>query len=506
VRPARAGALLLTAALLAPAASGAEVRLQSVAFPEGSRVDVPFAGTGRAPTGATVEAEVRAEGTRTRIALAWKRLPPALLFGGDVTAYVLWGVATNGTVEHLGELFPREPKGNAEFATGRKSFALMVTAEPYPGVARPSELVVFTGEAPKPEKARSEPFTFTQLSAGAMPSTPSIATAEWTSREPLELLQARAVLARAQRLKEGDADQSTVREARFALAEAESAARGGRVSAPLAEARRATALASEAIREVERRRAAEEAARLEAEARAKEAARKARAEDEAERRRQAEAALAEIEELRRQAASDLQQTRQASAALELARAQLEEERSLLRERQTLLEREREELSTRLADALERVAPTARSERGLVVSLSGASFESGRATLTPAARVTIGKLAGILLMSPGSSVRVEGHTDSSGSAAANRKLSSERARNVADLLREHGIDGDRIAFEGFGADRPVAPNATASDRARNRRVEVVLTGAAVEEKPGALSPVPLPDGPAPPADEVPPPLR
>jgi len=480
VRPRRAAVLALAVALLAPAAPAEEVLLHAVSFPEGTRVDVPFAATGRSAAGATLEAEVRVDGARTRIALSWKRMKPAILFGGDLTSYVLWAVAPDGAVENLGELFTREAKGSAEYATGRRSFGLLVTAEPDPGVASPSEVVVFAGEAPKPEKARSEPFTFARLSGEAKPATPSIATVEWAGGEPLELLQARAVLARAERLKSGDPDQRTVREARFALAEAEGAPRDGRSVPLLAEARRATALAAEAIREVERRRAADEAARIEAEARAKEAARKARAEDEAERRRQAEAALAEIEELRRTAAFDLQQTRQASAALELARAQIEEERGALRERQAALEEERAALAARLESALGIVAPTVRSEQGLVVTLSGASFESGRAVLTPAARVTIGTLAGILLMSPGRNVRIEGHTDSGGSA-----------RNVADLLREQGIDGARLAFDGFGADRPVAPNSTATGRALNRRVEVVLSEDAAGGASGAKSAEPPP---------------
>ena len=75
MRPSRAVASLLALALLAlaPAASGAEVLLHAVSFPEGARVDVPFAGNGRSPQGATLEAEVRAEGARTRIALARRR-------------------------------------------------------------------------------------------------------------------------------------------------------------------------------------------------------------------------------------------------------------------------------------------------------------------------------------------------------------------------------------------------------------------------------------------------
>ena len=484
-RPSRAalGAVLLcTLAAGAPAAGAAEVTLHAVPFPERTTVDVPFAATDRAPAGATLEAEVRAEGAQTRVAVSWKRMRPAMLFGGDVTSYALWAVTKDGVAENLGELFVKAAKGETSFSTGQKVFGLMVTAEPFPGVTRPGELVVFTSGAPKPARARSAPFPFSRFSTDAKPAHASIAALDWTSEEPLEVVQARAILAMAERLKAGDPDQRAVREARTALAQAENSARGGSAAAVVDYARRAAALSSEAIREVARRRAAEEAARLEAERRAKEAALKAEAADEADRRRQTEAALAEIEQLRQKTALDLEQTRQAAAALAVAKAQLEEERARLLEQKAALQKERDALAARLGGALEKVASTTRTARGLVVNLPGISFDTGKATLKPATRVTVGKLAGILLMIPELNIRVEGYTDSTGSAATNRKLSEDRARNVADLLREQGIDGERMVSEGYGAENPVASNATAEGRAQNRRVEIIVAEGTIEAAP------------------------
>ena len=65
--------------------------------------------------------------------------------------------------------------------------------------------------------------------------------------------------------------------------------------------------------------------------------------------------------------------------------------------------------------------------------------------------------------------VEGHTDSSGSAELNQRLSERRAAAVVDYLASHGVNRGRLRAEGFGASRPVVSNATAEGRAQNRRV-------------------------------------
>jgi outer membrane protein OmpA-like peptidoglycan-associated protein len=483
---ARTGLVLALTALLAPSAAAADVTLHAVPFPERSTLDIPFAATVRTPAGGSLEGEVKAEGAQTRVAISWKRMKPAILFGGNVTSYVVWVVTKDGVAENLGELFVRDAKGDATFATGRKVFGLMVTAEPFPGVTRPSDVVVFTGGAPKPGKAKSEPFAFGRFAADSKPSTPSIASLEWTSEEPLELVQARAILAMAQNVKAGDQDQRTVREAETALAQAVNSTRGGSPRAVVDYARRAAALASEAIRDVARRRAAEEAARLEAEQRAKEASLREEAADEADRRRQSESALAQIEELRQKTVLDLEQTRQAAAALAAAKAQLEAETVRLGGEKAALQQERDALAARLGGALDKVATTTKTARGLVVNLPGISFDTGKATLKPDTRVTVGKLAGILLMIPELNIRVEGYTDSIGKAGTNLKLSTERARNVFGLLREQGIAETRMTFEGYGAENPAAANDTADGRAKNRRVEIIVAEGQIQAAPKAAA--------------------
>jgi OmpA-OmpF porin, OOP family len=73
------------------------------------------------------------------------------------------------------------------------------------------------------------------------------------------------------------------------------------------------------------------------------------------------------------------------------------------------------------------------------------------------------------------VRIEGHTDSRGSAKLNRKLSKNRAQSVVDWLVRHGIDAQRMSSEGFGPDRPIDSNKTEEGRRNNRRVEFHIQG-------------------------------
>jgi len=68
--------------------------------------------------------------------------------------------------------------------------------------------------------------------------------------------------------------------------------------------------------------------------------------------------------------------------------------------------------------------------------------------------------------------VEGHTDATGSASSNQKLSEDRARAVVDRLVEMGIDPGRLTGKGLGQNNPVADNSSAEGRAKNRRVEFV----------------------------------
>jgi outer membrane protein OmpA-like peptidoglycan-associated protein len=80
------------------------------------------------------------------------------------------------------------------------------------------------------------------------------------------------------------------------------------------------------------------------------------------------------------------------------------------------------------------------------------------------------------------VTVEGHTDSRGSAAYNRKLSKNRAKSVVSWLTAHGIDPKRLTSEGFGPDRPIDTNETEEGRRNNRRVEFHIAETAPKPQP------------------------
>lgn len=89
------------------------------------------------------------------------------------------------------------------------------------------------------------------------------------------------------------------------------------------------------------------------------------------------------------------------------------------------------------------------------------------------RSDLGVLAASLNKYPDTHVQVVGHTDNTGSAAYNLDLSQRRAGTVANTLIANGVSGGRVSAFGRGEDQPVASNLTATGRAQNRRVEIII---------------------------------
>jgi outer membrane protein OmpA-like peptidoglycan-associated protein len=105
---------------------------------------------------------------------------------------------------------------------------------------------------------------------------------------------------------------------------------------------------------------------------------------------------------------------------------------------------------------------------------GLTFPSGSSRLDDSGRGLIDRLQEALEIYPRSQVRVEGHTDSSGSPGANQSLSQKRATAVASYLIESaGLQAFRVNAMGYGDTRPVTSNRTAAGRAQNRRIDVVI---------------------------------
>lgn len=101
-----------------------------------------------------------------------------------------------------------------------------------------------------------------------------------------------------------------------------------------------------------------------------------------------------------------------------------------------------------------------------------NFASGKSTAADMSEID--NLAAVLKAYPNISIEVGGHTDSAGNAASNTQLSDARANTVKARLVAKGIDASRISTKGYGSVKPVASNDTAAGKAKNRRIEVMIT--------------------------------
>lgn len=131
-------------------------------------------------------------------------------------------------------------------------------------------------------------------------------------------------------------------------------------------------------------------------------------------------------------------------------------------------REAEELQLQI-DMLEAEA----TERGLVLTLGDVLFATGSARIQGGTNQNLEKLVNFLKQYPDRNVLIEGHTDNVGSAMFNQNLSRQRAESVRQFLTSRGIASRRLTVSGYGFERPVATNDTATGRQQNRRVEVVI---------------------------------
>jgi len=108
--------------------------------------------------------------------------------------------------------------------------------------------------------------------------------------------------------------------------------------------------------------------------------------------------------------------------------------------------------------------------------SDVSFAVNSARIEPSLEPILSRFAQTLNENPKTTVRIIGHTDSTGSDAINDPLSVNRAASVRSYLTARGVATGRIAIDGVGSREPVAGNDTEAGRARNRRVEIFVAEA------------------------------
>jgi outer membrane protein OmpA-like peptidoglycan-associated protein len=191
---------------------------------------------------------------------------------------------------------------------------------------------------------------------------------------------------------------------------------------------------------------------------------------EAERlRMEAQMRAEETERLRQQAAEQEQARLQAEQALQGAASQQAAKVGAAREKELSLAREEAEL---VAGA--KLPTSKRDARGEVFTLAGDAFASGQVSLTASAAASVKALAHYIDVARAAGVRIDGYTDNQGATEANQALSQRRADAVRKALVAGGATDVRIDVAGHGAGSPIADNATAAGRAKNRRVEIVVT--------------------------------
>ncbi len=477
---------------------------------------VNLTGTSIAPQ-AHGSAKVESHLGRISIELDVSGLPKPQSFGSEYLTYVAFAITPEGRAQNLGEIVLDGGK-KITVTTDLQAFGIIVTAEPYFGVTRPSDVVVMENTV-RPDTVGATEYInarFDLLGKGSyIPTRAAWEPQTIDPKVPLALHEARNAVRIAQiagadkyatqsfdravqLLKQADEYQArkhpennpinTV--ARQAVQQAEDSrviALRHQGEERLTRERQASAAresaANEQATEESRRRAEAEQTAQEEQKRSAEA----QAESETANRQRQEAEAASKQAAQAQAAAEqaqqaaLQQQQQAQAETERARqaAQQSDQQRLQ------AEREREELRARLLQQFNLILETRDTARGLIVNMSDVLFDSGKWTLRPLAREKLAKLSGIVLAYPGLKLQVEGHTDSVGGEAFNQTLSEKRADGVRDYLTGQGIGSENVSARGFGKTQPIASNATARGRQQNRRVEIVVSGEVIGTQIGGV---------------------
>jgi outer membrane protein OmpA-like peptidoglycan-associated protein len=101
------------------------------------------------------------------------------------------------------------------------------------------------------------------------------------------------------------------------------------------------------------------------------------------------------------------------------------------------------------------------------------YTTNSADIEERSKIILDAFAAYLIKHPTMVIEISGHTDSRGDDNANKALSAERAFEVMKYLVDHGVEGKRLSYQGYGESKPVGDNNTDEGRAMNRRTEFVI---------------------------------
>jgi outer membrane protein OmpA-like peptidoglycan-associated protein len=490
---------------------------------------IDFKGTSLMPA-AHGEARVNTTRGAMKIEVEFANLQSPKSFGNEYLTYVLWAISPEGRAVNIGEvLVGGNDRGKLDVTTDLQAFAMIVTAEPYYAVRRPSDVVVMENDI-RPDTVGTTERVDAKYEltgrGGYIPTGYIFDPVLISARLPLEFYEARNAVRIAESEGADHYAAASYANAIRQLTEANAmASRRNVEQKPLIAISREVVQTAEDSREIaEKARETERGDAKNRDAAWREADAKAQSVIDAKARRRAEDAeasanagqanaeagqanaeneKAEADRKRKEAernAADAQagqQNAQAAAMTadqqrQAAEAESERNKAAAASSDQQLQqamREREELRARLLIQLNTILMTRDTARGLVVNMSDVLFDTGKYTLRPAAREKLAKISGIILAYPTLNLAIEGNTDSVGGDEYNQDLSERRAGAVRDYLADQKIPMTSMTSKGFGKTQPVATNDTADGRQANRRVELVVSGEVIGTTIGVIAVVP-----------------
>lgn len=478
----------------------------AVTYPLDELVNLQFRGTTRFPR-MKGEAKIkRTPRTGTQIELSVSKMPRPFELGAGYATYVLWAISPDGTINNLGEI---KRRGTFEFdskitvTTPLQTFALIITAEPHFLVRRPSRAVMMENASPTAQSGRI-------LSTAAVVSylgnssdyfsdarTPQIAETDY-AKTPSALLQAKQAVALARYAGAQTFAPNELQEAETLLQNAERAwdakrseeevdlmARRAIVAAVRAEDR---AIEGKMARENRNRETERNLEIRELERQAEDAERRineirAELNEEVRRRefaeRDAQNYQSQIKDLREENARLREELNRAKAEAEKAKlelARIEGERNAAARQQEQNERlnRLQANQTVLMQSLRTFGTVSKTERGIVLTIAENWWTGARqATFSAAANPKLDSLGQLLANTADYKFVIESHTDNSGTPEELQMLTQERAELFMERMLSAGVQQDKISARGFGASLPLVPNTTNINRAKNRRIQVIL---------------------------------
>ncbi len=444
-------------------------------------VEIDFKGTVLLPSAKGMASVTNKAGV-TKIEAEFQNLSAPSQFGPEYLTYIFWAISPDGKATNLGELIVKNGKSEIETKTPLQALSLLVTAEPYFAVSQPSNVVILENAIKPDNKEKIELIDakYDLLPRGEY--TKNIAATDrqaqvMDKKTPFNVYQARNAvqIAKAAGAETYAPEGYRNSERLLALSETKAGGKKGRSmtareAVQSAEDSRSLSIKRQSEESVtnDKQKAREDVAAANSQA-ATATAGQMKAEEAQGKAEQAKG----VSDTERAAALALAGTAVASSIESQADAKL------ARASADKAEGEKAVLRAQLLGQLNAVLQTRDSARGLIVNVSDTLFQTGSATFGTPAREKLSKIAGIVSSHPGLGLAVEGHTDSVGTDEYNQGLSEKRAQAVRDYLVKQGVSGNSITSKGFGESTPIAPNDTEDGRQKNRRVEMIVSGEAIQ---------------------------